>query len=54
MAFAITTNLERRNNLEKIGIDYLVEYPFTEETAHMAPEDFVRDLRSVGLPASDS
>ena len=40
----ITTNLERRNNLERIGIDYLVEYPFTKETARMAPEDFVRDI----------
>lgn len=40
----ITTNLERRNNLERIGIDCLVEYPFTEETARMAPEDFVKDI----------
>lgn len=40
----ITTNLERKNNLEKIGIDYLVEYPFTEETAHMEPEEFVRHV----------
>ncbi len=39
---AITTNLERKNNLEKIGIDYLVEYPFTEETSHMEPEEFVK------------
>lgn len=37
----ITTNEERKNNLEKIGVDYLVEYPFTEETAHMKPEEFV-------------
>ena len=40
----ITTNLERKNNLEKIGIDYLVEYPFTEETAHMEPEEFVKSV----------
>lgn len=40
----ITTNLERKNNLEKIGIDYLVEYPFTEETARMEPEEFVRHV----------
>ena len=40
----ITTNLERKNNLEKIGIDYLVEYPFTEETAHMEPEEFVKQV----------
>jgi len=40
----ITTNLERKNNLEKVGIDYLVEYPFTNETAHMEPEEFVRHV----------
>lgn len=38
----ITTNRERQNNLRKIGIDYLVEYPFTEEVSYMSPEDFVR------------
>lgn len=37
----ITTNSERRKNLEKIGIDYLVEYPFSEEVAHMPAELFV-------------
>lgn len=37
----ITTNQERRNNMEKMGIDYLVEYPFDKEVAHMPPEDFV-------------
>ena len=40
----ITTNLERRNNLKKIGIDYLVEYPFTKEAAHMPAETFVREI----------
>ena len=40
----ITTNLERKNNLERIGIDYLVEYPFTMETAHMDPEEFVKEI----------
>ena len=40
----ITTNQERRNNLEKIGIDYLIEYPFTEEVSHMPPEDFVKTI----------
>ncbi len=40
----ITTNLERRANMEKVGIDYLVEYPFTEETRHMEPEAFVKDI----------
>lgn len=40
----ITTNLERKNYLEKAGIDYLVEYPFTIETACMEPEIFVRQI----------
>lgn len=40
----ITTNLERRNNLQKIGIDYLVEYPFTRETARIHAEDFVKKI----------
>lgn len=40
----ITTNQERRNNLENMGIDYLVEYPFTQEVSHMAPEDFVKKI----------
>ena len=30
--------------MEKVGIDYLVEYPFTEETRHMEPEAFVKDI----------
>lgn len=40
----ITTNQERRNNMEKMGIDYLVEYPFNESVSHMAPEEFIRKL----------
>lgn len=37
----ITTNAERRVNLERAGVDYLVEYPFNREVAHMLPEEFV-------------
>lgn len=40
----ITTNQERRNNMEKMGIDYLVEYPFTEAVAHLSPEEFVAHI----------
>ncbi len=40
----LTTNLERRNNMEKTGIDYLVEYPFTAETLHMEAEEFIRRI----------
>lgn len=35
----ITTNLERKNNLRKMGMDYLVEYPFTKETSQIPAED---------------
>lgn len=40
----ITTIQERRRNMERMGIDYLVEYPFDRETAHMSPEAFVLDI----------
>lgn len=40
----ITTNQERRNKMAKMGIDYLVEYPFDQETAHMKPEKFVSEV----------
>lgn len=40
----ITTNQERRNKMDKMGIDYLVEFPFDQETAHMQPEEFVSEV----------
>ncbi len=40
----ITTNAERKENLEKAGVEYLVEYPFNQEVAHMDPEDFVAHI----------
>lgn len=40
----ITTNEERRRNMEEAGVDYLIEYPFTEQVAHMSPEDFVKNV----------
>lgn len=40
----ITTNQERRNNMEKMGMDYLVEYPFDQSVAHMMPEEFVAQI----------
>ena len=40
----ITTNEERRYMMEQAGVDYLVEYPFNETTAHMAPEEFVKTV----------
>ena len=35
---------ERRNLLEKWGVDYLIECPFVESIAHMEAEDFVREI----------
>ena len=43
-ATMITTNQERRNNMEKIGVDYLVEYPFDQETARTSPETFIAKI----------
>lgn len=40
----ITTNEERRTNLEKSGINYLVEYPFDSQSSHMDPEEFVKEI----------
>ena len=40
----ITPNEERRRNMEEAGVDYLIEYPFTEQVAHMSPEDFVKNV----------
>lgn len=40
----ITTNEERRYIMEKAGVEYLVEYPFNERVARMAPEEFVKRI----------
>lgn len=40
----ITTNQERRNHMQKMGIDYLVEYPFTKEASHLPPEEFLSHI----------
>ncbi len=40
----ITTNEERRAGMEKMGIDYLVEYPFTREASHMPAEEFLKTI----------
>ena len=49
----ITTNLERRANLEKMGIDYLVEYPFNEDTRRMPPELFIKDILARRMQARE-
>ena len=40
----IYTREERRRIVEEMGIDVLVEYPFTQETAHMPAETFVEEV----------
>ncbi len=43
-AKVLTTNDEKMHIFEEMGIDYLIECPFTEEVMHMEPEDFIRML----------
>ncbi len=43
-ATVITTNEERRIQMEAAGIDYLIEYPFSKEVSQLSPEDFVKDI----------
>ena len=40
----ITTREEKRAMFAKMGIDYLVEYPFDKETANLMPEDFIHNI----------
>lgn len=40
----LMTREEKRRCFATLGIDYLVEFPLTKETAAMAPEVFVRDV----------
>jgi riboflavin kinase/FMN adenylyltransferase len=37
----LTTDKEKRDLFEQMGIDYLVEYPFCKQTADVEPEDYV-------------
>lgn len=40
----LSTNAEKRELFEEIGIDILVEFPFNRETAATSPEDFVTKI----------
>lgn len=40
----VYTSSERRILAERMGVDVLIEYPFTEETAHMEAVDFIREV----------
>lgn len=45
----ITTKEEKRRLMQAMGVDILIEYPFTEEISHMSAEAFVRNVLSAGL-----
>lgn len=40
----LTTVEEKRLIFENAGIDYLIEYPFIQETADMSPEDYIQKV----------
>ncbi len=40
----IYTEEEKLEKVKRFGIDVLVSYPFTEETRHLEPEDFIREI----------
>lgn len=40
----ILTEEEKKNKLEKMGIDVLVSYPFSRETLSMEPEQFIEEI----------
>lgn len=40
----LTTREEKRRLMAAMGVDILIEYPFTEETSRMEAEAFVRDV----------
>jgi len=40
----LTTKEEKRMLFQQMGVDVLIEFPLTNETASMDPKDFVRDI----------
>ena len=47
----IYSHEERLSLIRALGVDVLIEFPFTEETAHMLPDSFVREVLLDGLGA---
>ena len=45
----LLTNREKRAHMEKLGVDLMIEYPFTEAVCHMEPEAFVEQVLVKGL-----
>ena len=48
---AIDTVEEKRSNFEKMGVDILIEYPLTKESAAISPQSFMEDILYKGLNA---
>jgi len=48
---AIDTVEEKRDNFEKMGVDILIEYPLTKESAAISPHSFMEDILYNGLNA---
>ena len=40
----VTTRDEKRHIFERLGVDVLIEYPLTKESASISPEDFIEDI----------
>jgi len=47
----IDTVEEKRGNFEKMGVDILIEYPLTKESAAISPYSFMEDILYKGLNA---
>jgi len=47
----LTDTVEKRNLFEQLGIDHLIEFPFTLDFANKSAFDYVRDLLAVGIGA---
>ena len=45
----LSTREEKRAMFGSLGVDYLVEFPLTKETAAIPPEHFIRDILSERL-----
>ena len=40
----LLSNEERRQRIESLGVDTLIEYPFTLQVRNMEPEDFITEI----------
>ena len=45
----IQTQQEKIDNLERLGLDHLIIFPFTKEFSNLSAEDFVREFLVIKL-----